>query len=203
MSTMTRTSTAALFGSETLGNVLASLLAAPTRPLAQADLVRYWSHHKLTGQRALDRAVASGLVRREGTGRGLRYTAQPAAPDFHAARELAVGDQLRRRLHGLGMRSGAYIFGSFAARSDTPDSDVDVLLIGDMDRLAFQQDFWQLEQRLGRAVNVVDYGWADFQRRVAEGSQFLSGLLTQPLLTVAGPPLADLVEAATVAGVGR
>ncbi|MBJ7593738.1 MAG: hypothetical protein JF886_02565 [Candidatus Dormibacteraeota bacterium] len=37
---MTRTSTATLFGSETLGSVLASLLAAPTRPLARADLVR-------------------------------------------------------------------------------------------------------------------------------------------------------------------
>ncbi|GAC1583380.1 MAG: hypothetical protein NVS3B18_16530 [Candidatus Dormibacteria bacterium] len=203
MSTMARSSTAALFGSETLGNVLASLLAAPTRPLAQADLVRYWSHHKLTGQRALDRAVASGLVRREGAGRTLRYTARPAAPDFHAARELAVGDQLRRRLHGLSERSGAYIFGSFAARTDTPESDIDILLIGDLDRAAFQQDFWQLELRLGRSVNVVEYGWGDFQRRVAEGSRFLSGLLTRPLLTVVGPPFADLVEAASVAGAGR
>jgi len=95
--------------------------------------------------------------------RGLRYTARPAAPDFHAARELAVRDQLRRRLHGLGDLAGAYIFGSFAARTDSPDSDVDVLLVGDMDRPAFQQDFWQLELRLGRSVNVVEYQWEDFQ----------------------------------------
>ncbi|MBJ7593262.1 MAG: nucleotidyltransferase domain-containing protein [Candidatus Dormibacteraeota bacterium] len=194
---MTRTSTAALFGSETLGNVLASLLAAPTRPLAQADLVRYWSHHKLTGQRALDRAVASGLVRRDGAGHALRYTAEPAAPDFYAARELAVGEQLRRRLRGFGKRSGAYIFGSFAARTDTPDSDVDVLLVGEMDRDVFNEDFWQLELRLGRPVNVVSYGWEEFRQRVVDGSPFLRALLAQPLLTVAGQPLAGLVEAAT------
>ncbi len=198
---MTRTSTAALFGSETLANVLASLLSAPTRGLAQADLVRYWSHHKLTGQRALERAVATGLVRRQGAGRDLRYTAMPAAPDFHAARELAVGEQLRRRLTDLGEHSGAYIFGSFAARTDSPDSDIDVLLVGDLDYGFFHWDFWQLELRLGRPVNVVEYGWDDFKRRVVDGSVFLRGLLAQPLLTVAGPTLAELVDAALPAGV--
>ncbi len=104
---------------------------------------------------------------------------------------------MRRRLRGFGKRFGAYIFGSFAARTDTPDSDVDVLLVGEMDRDVFNEDFWRLELRLGRPVNVVTYGWEDFRQRVADGSPFLRGLLAQPLLTVAGQTLAGLVEAAT------
>jgi predicted nucleotidyltransferase len=193
---MLRSSTSALLGSETLPNVLASLLAAPTRPLRQADLVSYWSHHKLAGQRALERAVACGLVVRQGEGRALRYLASTTAPDYYAARELAVAAKLRERVCRLRGRSGAYIFGSFAARSDVPDSDIDVLLVGGLDREAFHRDFWQLEMRLGRSINVVDYSWGEFVQRRREGSAFLDGVVDKPSVVIAGPPLAELVRAA-------
>jgi len=196
---MTRSSTSALLGSETLPNVLASLLAAPTRPLRQADLITYWSHHKLAGQRALERAVATGLVVRQGKGRALRYVASTTAPDYYAARELAVCAKLRDRVSGLRGHGGAYIFGSFAARSDLPDSDIDVLLVGDLDRPAFHRDFWQLEMRLGRSINVVDYSWDEFVQRWRGGSAFLETVVAKPSVVVAGPQLAELAKAAAPA----
>jgi predicted nucleotidyltransferase len=90
---------------------------------------------------------------------------QPLAPDLQAA----------------------WIYGSIAKQTDTAQSDIDVMVIGDnlplgkvLERLV------PLEAQLGRKINPTCYTPEEFQRRRAEAGSFVNRVLAQPVIPLIG-----------------
>jgi len=145
-------------------------------------------------QRELAKLEAWGILTSEVVGRARRYRVDEGSPVAREVRSLflrtlGVEGQLRSALQDLPGVEAAAIFGSHAAGTDRPGSDVDVLIVGDPDRIALSDRLAPLEQRTGREVNTVVLARAELDRPAARGSGFLSSVLDGPLIMLVGPDL--------------
>jgi predicted nucleotidyltransferase len=74
-----------------------------------------------------------------------------------------------------------------AKGEDTASSDVDVLIIADA--LGYSEVYAALtavEPQLGRPVNPTLYDWAEWRRKQAEGSAFVTRIGAQPKIWIMG-----------------
>lgn len=174
----------ALF-STTQQRVLALLFGQPQRSFFTTELIGLVGAGSGAVQREVQRLVESGLVSVTRLGNQKHYKANPAAPIFKelsgiVAKTLGPAEVLRKALVPLGdaLRL-ALVYGSVAKRSDSAQSDIDLLLVSD--ELTLEGIYAALapvEQQLGRRVSPTLYTRADFRRRRASGNPFLSKVLT-------------------------
>jgi predicted nucleotidyltransferase len=103
-------------------------------------------------------------------------------------RTLGVEALIREALNGLDGIDSAYIFGSYASRTERVQSDVDLLVIGRPDRLAVSERLAVVERKLGRDVNVVTRT-EDQVRTRRKADAFWRRVLSEPMILVAGQPI--------------
>jgi predicted nucleotidyltransferase len=83
----------------------------------------------------------------------------------------------------------AWVFGSVAKQTDTAQSDIDIMLIGENLPLGdILEHLLPLEAQLGRKINPTCYTPAEFERRRAEADSFVNRILSQPVLPLIGDP---------------
>ena len=95
---------------------------------------------------------------------------------------------LREALQALlpGLQS-AWVYGSVAKQTDTAQSDIDVMLVGE--GLQLSQVLSALEPaeaQLGWKINPSCYSPQEFERRRAEPDSFVQRVLSQPVLPLIG-----------------
>ncbi|MGO9956764.1 MAG: nucleotidyltransferase domain-containing protein, partial [Solirubrobacteraceae bacterium] len=92
-------------------------------------------------------------------------------------RSVGIEDELRAVLRRPGVEA-ALIHGSWAAGSRRPDSDVDVLVVGDASLRELRRIVRPIGQAASRTIDITVMSVPEFQRRVEEGSGFARGVLT-------------------------
>jgi uncharacterized protein len=70
----------------------------------------------------------------------------------------------------------AFIFGSVARGDARPDSDVDLLVVGNVDDIALTKALTKAEEKLHREVNPMIYTPARYQELLNDGAHFLTSL---------------------------
>jgi predicted nucleotidyltransferase len=80
----------------------------------------------------------------------------------------------------------AAVFGSTAKGTTGANSDIDVLLLTGMSRLAAQTLFKPVARKLGRPVNALVYRTRDWQEAVAGGNPLALDILGGSLITLKG-----------------
>ena len=179
--------------SATQQRVMGCLFGQPDRSFYATELIAAAGGGSGTVQRELARLEASGLVESSRIGNQKHYQANRQSPIFAELRAIVlktfgVADILRAALAPLADKLDvAFIYGSVAKGSDTANSDIDVMLVGDgitypdvMDALA------GCEKQLGRAVNPTIYGRKELQRKRSAGNAFLDRVLKQPRIVLMG-----------------
>jgi predicted nucleotidyltransferase len=78
----------------------------------------------------------------------------------------------------------AFVYGSIAAAREQPDSDVDLMVIGTVDRMRLSRPLQQAGLKFGRVVNLSLYTPAEFKGKRKQ--HFLSAVLDKPKLFVIG-----------------
>lgn len=71
----------------------------------------------------------------------------------------------------------AFIYGSFARGEECTDSDVDVLVVGNLEFAAVVSALGPVQERLGREINPTVYPPHEFRSRLARGHHFLKGVM--------------------------
>lgn len=180
-----------LFRSELQAQLLSALLASPGDALTAAHLGRLTGGSRASVHRELHRLVAAGIIRREDVGRSALYRAATDSPLFEplqalVARTLGVEPELRRRLARLEGIEAAAVFGSWAAGRAREGSDIDVLVIGDVERADLLRAFADVEDVVRREISVRLYRRAEFEARLDEGSGFLRTVLARPMTPLIG-----------------
>ncbi len=131
-----------------------------------------------------------GILRSESIGRSLVYSINDTSSHVPEVRglvqkTLGVEALLREALTGLAGVDSAYIFGSYASQKESPNSDIDLLVIGRPDRLMLSERLAPVERRLGRDINVVSRT-ADQLRSRGDTDTFWRRVLSGPIVHVAG-----------------
>ena len=182
----------ALFA-KTQRRVLGLLFGNPDRSFFANEIVRHAQSGTGAVHRELATLEATGLVTAKRVGNQKHYQANRVSPIFKELRGIVVktfgvAHVLREALAALAPKlRAAFIYGSVAKGTDTADSDIDLMVIGD--EVAYADLFRLLsaaEQRLGRKVNPTVYASSELQRKLAAGNDFVTRVLNQPKVFVAG-----------------
>lgn len=183
----------ALFGSETLPRLLGTLAAEPDRHFTTGELEAQVGASHDSVFRALQRAVAAGLVAREGLGRQFVYRIDASSPIFPEVKTLLSKlfgpvQALRDALAAMGPPDleAAFLFGSAARAQDRLASDLDVFVVGDVSRFVLARQLAAAERELGREVNAMAYPRQEVAARLAAGDGFLREVWRQPKLMLVG-----------------
>jgi len=141
--------------------------------------------------RELDRLERAGVLRSAIQGRNRTYeidTDSPNANEIRALVQRTIGIEgtLRRALGGLAGIDAAWIFGSYAARTDRPTSDLDVLIVGSPNSDLLRRALGSVERQLRREVNLVELTRTEFGRLRRKNEPFIRDVLSGPLIFLAG-----------------
>lgn len=182
----------ALF-SESQSRVFRWLFGQPDRAFHLSELRRLTGLGSASLQRELNRLAEAGLVLSERVGNLRRFQANLQSPVYHelvglTRKTISMEPMLREALLPLVPRlKSAWIFGSVAKQTDTSQSDIDIMLIGENLLLGdILERLVPLEAQLGRKINPTCYTPADFERRRAEADSFVNRILSQPVLPLIG-----------------
>jgi len=182
----------ALF-SDSQSRVFRWLFGQPEREFHLSELRRLTGLGSASLQRELNRLAKAGLVVSERVGNLRRFKANSQSPVFGelvglTRKTLGVEPMLREALLPLiPDLQAAWVYGSVARQTDTAQSDIDVMLIGEKLPLAKVLELLvPLESQLGRKINPTCYTPAEFQRRRAEPDSFVNRVLAQPILALVG-----------------
>lgn len=173
--------------------VLSLLFTHPDRNFYTNEIIGLVGSGTGAVQRELARLESSGLVTAIQIGRQKHYQANTAAPVFAELRGLVMKtfglvDVLRAALSPLQDQIAcAFIFGSVAKSQDTAASDIDLMIISD--HLTYAEVFTTLEETthtLMRPINPTVYSRKELQKRIGESNAFVTRVLEQPRLWIAG-----------------
>ncbi len=178
-----------LCGSEQRYRVLRTLFESPGRAYHLRGLATAAGVDASNISKLLPKLIAAGLVEREA---GEPYTRYRARQDnlllqtikalFSQASTLVT--ELREVAQTLD--GDVAIFGSSASGTDTPDSDLDVLVVGRVSQISAQAAFKPVARRYKRKINVTVIERKKLEKELAEGSQFWTGVLSAPTVPLKG-----------------
>jgi predicted nucleotidyltransferase len=177
-----------MFRSEMQVRLLALVLLQPERAWTLHELAEAVGAPQSSVHRELARAQAAGVIRRDDGARPYRFT---AATDDAAYASLA--DLLRR---AVGVESelqtifdrpdvaAAVIYGSWASGARRPESDIDVLVIGDAALRDLRRLLRPVEKATGRRIDLTLMRADEF--RQARGSSFAHKVADSPTVPLVG-----------------
>jgi len=96
-------------------------------------------------------------------------------------------DVLRQALEGFREEiDAAFVFGSFARQDETAASDIDLVIIGDVDPVSLHGAMAQAEEVVRRTINYSLVSREEYAGRREEEVGFLARVLKGPKLMVLG-----------------
>jgi predicted nucleotidyltransferase len=145
-------------------------------------------------QHELGQLHKADLVIREQDGNRVTYRANTAHPAFAdlqglVSKTCGVPAQLTAAFAPHAARIAfAAIYGSLAKGTNHARSDVDLLIVGDIDLQAALAAVVPVEARIGREVSVRVFSREEFRERRARQDHFIEGVMTGPLTLLLGTP---------------
>ena len=80
----------------------------------------------------------------------------------------------------------AFIFGSIAQTTETNQSDLDVMIVGDVSTRDVVDSLLAAQDRLGREINPSVLSLTEYNNRISKGDGFLRRVLSQPRIDIIG-----------------
>lgn len=167
---------------QTRSEVLSALLLRPEASLHVRELARLTGASAGSLHRELRTLAELGLLRRRESGRQVHYEANTESPVFEELASLlrkttGLADVLRQALVPLAAKVRlAFVYGSVAAGTERPNSDVDLMVLGSAGFADLARALGPVHDKLRRAVNPVVMAPGDFARKLAEGDGFARGV---------------------------
>lgn len=182
----------ALF-TDSQSRVLGWIFGQPERAYHLSELRRLTNLGSASLQRELNRLAAAGLVDVQAVGNLRCFQANPDSPVYAelvalTRKTLGTVPVLREALQALlPSLQSAWVYGSVAKQTDTAQSDIDVMLVGEGLQLSQVLEALEpAEAQLGRKINPSCYSPQEFERRRAEPDSFVQRVLSQPVLPLIG-----------------
>jgi predicted nucleotidyltransferase len=180
-----------LFG-QTRGRVLRLLFGQPDATFYVRQIAREIAVSVGSVQRELEALAQVGLIQRSISGHQVYYQANRSHPVFaevHAlvAKTVGVFQVLTSALAPLVKRiSLAFVYGSVASRSEKADSDVDLMIVGDVTLDEVLAQLGPAERLIGRPINPTLYSDSDFKNKIESGNHFLRSVMRSERVVLIG-----------------
>lgn len=153
-------------------SVLGQVLLHPDRSFSLSDLIRASGGGHGSTQKIVGSLISAGVLndRRVGNQRLFRVNPEhPLYPELHSIslKTFGLADRLRDILVTIiDQIDEAFVFGSIAKGTECATSDIDLLVVGDVDYFGIIERLSEAERTLGRPIHlnlVAPAEWAEWQ----------------------------------------
>lgn len=172
--------------------LLAATLLAPDKWWFLSELASHLKTSPSSLQRELNSLTESGILEYKHDGRRTYYKSRQDSPVFQELRGLlaktaGIVPALRSELVKFGdkVRWGV-IYGSIARGEEGAESDIDLLIVGDIATAELLPALRQMERRFGREVNLKHYSEKEFRDKMRGGDHFLKSVVEDKLISLVG-----------------
>lgn len=164
----------------------------PTRWIHLRELARLTASAPGTLKKEVDALVDAGLLIARHVGNQNQFCANVAHPVFSdlaalIKKTIGLADVLAQALLPLSPHiHSAFVFGSVARSADNDQSDVDVMLLGDLSFSQAVHALYAAQETIGREINPKVMAVQEWYTQVASASPFVREILRQPKIFVIG-----------------
>jgi predicted nucleotidyltransferase len=177
---------------KTRQGILAATLVRPEKAWYAAELAHRLGVPSSSLQRELHDLSEAGILKTHRQGRMVYYQADRNSPVFPDLRGLLLKtaglvDVLAQALKPFADElTSAFVYGSIAAGTEETDSDIDLMVVGQVSPQDLALPLRRARESLGREINPTIYTAAEFERKHAANDPFLKQVLDKPKLPVLG-----------------
>jgi predicted nucleotidyltransferase len=181
----------ALLSSRVRARLLAIFLLDPEGRFHAQALARSVGAHYSAVWKELVRLERFGILQSDASSRIKYYSLSPRLPILQELRSIILktigaGDAIRQALPNSAKIDAAFIYGSFAAGEMDANSDLDLMIIGDVELSKLAPVISKLEKQLGRAVNYTMFTREEWHQRQSAHDPFIANVLTSPKTILIG-----------------
>jgi len=172
--------------------ILGLLLTRPDERFHLREVARRTAIPVGTIQGELASLQDAGILTRTVSGNRTYYQASTACPIYPELRGLllktvGMAEVLQHALTPVAADiRWAFVYGSMASGQAGPGSDIDLMVVGDVDDVVLHDALAEAEETLGRPVNCMLLTAEELGRRRSEKGGFLQRVLAGPRIVVAG-----------------
>ena len=183
-----------LFGGKTKDALITKLYSNPDESFHLRELVRSLDTGTGVVQREIKALTADGLILEEPKGNRHFYRANKDHEMFAELQAIVskstasnASSVLRSALASLKPKiRAAFVYGSVAGGKVHPNSDIDVMVIGNVTFEDLYPRLLKAHRKLYREINPVIYSVAEFKKRIKEGNHFLNAVMNKDKIFVVG-----------------
>lgn len=167
-----------LFSSKTRVKLLALFVMSPTKTFYQRELERLLGVPIRSIQQEVKKLLSIGFLTSETSGNRVYFKVDRDFILFNELKKIilkteAVGDVIKKDLTKLGQISFSFIFGSFATGKETPQSDIDLMIIGSVGAKLLSSTVQKISEKTGREVNPHLYSESEFLKKFQKSDNFI------------------------------
>jgi predicted nucleotidyltransferase len=180
-----------LFGSKTRVALLSKLLMNADRSFYIRQLAKEMRLPYSMLYKEEKNLASLGIVDEEKRGKVTLVSVNKKLPYFAELKSLVmktaglasvIGAALRK-LQGIRY---ALIYGSFASGEESEASDVDILIVGDVEEERVLKAVGGIEQNTGREINYIVWSDREFVKRARSGHHLLTEMARKPVIMLVG-----------------
>ena len=180
-----------LFTSRVRVRLLTLFVSHPTEAFYIRQITRVTGETYNNVRQELQNLAQLGLILGERRANAIYYRADPEHFLFPELKSIilkteAMGDVLREKLATLGNVRLAFVYGSTAKGTELASSDIDLMLIGEVDLDGLDRIVDQVEEELGRTVNYTVFDEGEWRDQVAGRHPFAMDILTHEKVFLIG-----------------
>jgi uncharacterized protein len=176
------TTTEKIFGSRLRSKILGWLFTHPDEAFFVRQIAVILKEDATNLSREMSKLEGLGILTSKRSGNLKLFQAKRDCFFFEELKNLVlktsgVAGQLRASLNRISGVEAALIYGSYARGEEKADSDVDLLIVGDVDMDRLDSGLAKLEKEIGREINHVLYSREELESKRKNNDGFLEAVL--------------------------
>lgn len=179
-----------LFTSKTRVGLLEEFLLNPGVEYHIREIARIIETTPIYVQKELKNLESLGLLNSRRKGNMVFYKLQTKSPIVEDLKRIflkteSIGYAIVGELDTKKIKF-ALIFGSFAKGVETPTSDVDMLIVGDVKEDDILRSISKTERKIGREINFILWTEKEFLQKVRENIPLIKEISKTPIIMIVG-----------------
>ena len=180
-----------LFSSNTRVKLITHFMTHPKERFYLRQLERLLGESLTPLRRELDKLEKNGLLFSKAEGNIKYYSVNEAFPIYSELKNIVfktqgVAEFLRKNLKKIGTVKFAFIYGSTAESTERINSDIDLMVIGDVDIKELNSAVSKAENVLLREITYRVFTEKEIIKRIKEKDDFIMEVLRGPKIMLAG-----------------
>jgi len=180
-----------LFGSKTRVTLLSKLMLNPDKEFHIRELSKVLSIPYGMLHREVKNLISLGILKEKRKGRMVFVSVNRELSYFDELKGLiikttGIANPVKDVISKMKDIRYALIFGSFARGEESGESDVDLLIIGDVDEESILKGLGDVEKMIGREINFILWNNEEFLKRVKSKHHLLMDIIKNPVIMLLG-----------------